>query len=273
MKQILEFDTSMQPAETTYNELAVTINAYKIAQGINSLQIHRVAAKISKALREAFLTWGGDDMTAAQMTALTAILQSQYGLVGYTNPAGDPYGLWGIGLDETAGIATNPALEASDHGQQLYKALVVQASHLDALTPSGWEWNIGQVYNSGTGNEYWPGSAYDWASDTEMMGTLLNFVVAYMDWVPLPSDVVFTVPKATVITVKNGAGTSLVLPSRANDLVVTLAAGTLPGWGGTEFKAWLDTAGNLYLAQRYGDKVLPNVDFVPFITAAQGSRL
>lgn len=232
MKQILEFDTSMQPAETTYNELAVTINAYKIAQGINSLQIHRVAAKISKALREAFLTWGDDDMTAAQMTALTAILQSQYGLVGYTSPIPMPILMVG-GANPSAGLAVAATLTAGGTTNGVFVSV-------GEYRGGGSYGASGQVTNVGAGNVY----AFIQALVTGDHPVALHIE----NW----SNATFTFPLfATAFTVKDTTPTTTNL-KLANNQVIPAAV----PWGAGKLAAITDwyvaQNGNLYLADRYG---------------------
>lgn len=103
MKQIYEFDYAAQDPELSQAQLESAVGAYVQAEGITSLVVHQKRSSKSKKLIEGFLSWGDGELTPEQLTSVSLILQSQYGLVGYTNPVPDPQV---VSLMENATLAT-----------------------------------------------------------------------------------------------------------------------------------------------------------------------
>ena len=145
MKQIYEFDTTMQPPEQTQAELETSIGAYKQSEGLDSLQIHQKRTSKAKKLIEGFLTWGAGDLTQGQLDAVEAILEAQPGLVGYIDPTPEPAhgfdctGIVGATLDLPVlapGVNNRVAIAAGD------------------LAGSGSFLSLGQLEDSGAGDVY-----------------------------------------------------------------------------------------------------------------------
>lgn len=244
MKQYLEFDESSgQSPDVTYSQLLPKIEAFKIEQHINSLQLHRVAASISKVLREAFLTWGHGDLTDEQMAALTAILHSQYGLVGYTPPIPTPFALVD-GIDQTAGISYGASLPTNAAAIALLQ---------DQINAPGQYSSWGYVDNpQGTGNVFTPLVS---TADGPLLLNIMHYIAEIGT---------LTIPKGTSLKIKDGVATETPI-LRTNDIVLN----TNGEYSSTYMRAWVTADGKLYLCELIGDTVFPNVAYRSYDEAAQ----
>lgn len=258
MKLMLEFDETMQPAELTLSQLTAKINAFTVEHEINSLQIHEVRRTKSRRLDEAFLTWGEGEMTEEHIALLMAILAAQFGLVGYTNPIPTSYAFGGGGVAATGGLVLATTLPYTDYSDVLAELLYANLGGQPTTEATGLRAEVGgNVLTSTLTPNPWPGDPY------YLNGVILKVSIRRLTTGVLP---VLTIPKAAAITVKDAAGTSLVLPSRTKDIVATVRAGfpSVQQW------YWLDGVGRLYFAYSIGDAVISDSNApLSFDTAAQ----
>jgi len=241
MKLMLEFDLTMQPAELTLAQLTTKINAFIVEHEINSLQIHEVRRTKSRRLDEAFLTWGVGELSEEHVAQLMAILAAQFGLVGYTNPIPNAYTFGGGGVAATGGLVLATTLPFTEYSDVLAELLYVNLAGQPTTEATGLRAEVGgNVLTSTLTPNPWPGDPY------YLTGVGLKFSIRRLAAGVLP---VLTIPKAAAITVKDAAGTSLVLPSRGKDIVAEVRSGfpSIQQW------YWLDSVGKLYFAYAIGD--------------------
>jgi hypothetical protein len=232
MKLMLEFDLAMQPAELTLSQLTAKINAFVVEHEINSLQIHEVRRTKSRRLDEAFLTWGVGELGEEHVAELMAILASQFGLVGYTNPIPSPLVMAG-GANPTAGLIVAATLPVGGD----VSGVIVSVGESRGGGSYG---ASGLVKNVGAGNVY------------EFIQALVTgaypLAIQIENWSSSP----FTFPAIpTAYTVKDTTPTTQQL-KLANNLTIPASV----PWGGSVLAAYkglyLAQTGDLYQGYQYG---------------------
>jgi len=132
-KQTFEFDTEQQPAELTFAQLKASIEAYALANSLNSLKVHSTKTKHGKKMLEGFATWGKGDLSQENLEGLSLIISSQPGLVGYSPPIPEPL-ILDVANDLEAAEGTFPAVTGVTAATGTLELLMP-----GGVAPAGWD--------------------------------------------------------------------------------------------------------------------------------------